>query len=293
MRQIAIYGKGGIGKSTTTANLSAALADAGYNVMQVGCDPKQDSTMNLVGGQVVPGILDAIRDKGEANVRLEDCCFEGYGGVVVAEAGGPEPGVGCAGRGVISALQFLERLDAFRYFDIDIVVYDVLGDVVCGGFAMPMREGFAREIYIVTSGEMMAIYAANNICKAVKRFADAGVSIQFGGLICNSRNTYQEEKVITRFADKINSRMLAKIPRAHEVQISEAEGTTVIETAPDSAQAHIYRDLASRIMNNSDLHIPKPMGQDELKAILKEYAMYEHAEDITGPVMQSVSCGAM
>ncbi len=293
MRQIAIYGKGGIGKSTTTANLSASLAEAGYNVMQVGCDPKQDSTMNLVGGQVVPGILDAIRDKGEANVRLEDCCFEGYGGVVVAEAGGPEPGVGCAGRGVISALQFLERLDAFNYFNIDVVIYDVLGDVVCGGFAMPMREGFAREIYIVTSGEMMAIYAANNICKAIKRFAEAGVSIKFGGLICNSRNTYREEEVVTRFASKINSRMLAKVPRAHEVQISEAEGTTVIETVPQSDQAQVYRDLAGSIMNNTNHHIPVPMGQEELKAILKEYAVFEFEPSDAVPEMEPLSCGAI
>ncbi|MDH3348530.1 MAG: hypothetical protein OEM02_10600, partial [Desulfobulbaceae bacterium] len=164
---------------------------------------------------------------------------------------------------------------------------------VCGGFAMPMREGFAREIYIVTSGEMMAIYAANNICKAVKRFSEAGVSIQFGGLICNSRNTFQEEEVVTRFADKINSRMLIKIPRAHEVQISEAEGTTVIETVPDSGQARIYRNLATQIMNNSNHHIPVPMNQEELKAILKEYAMFELGQNTGAPEMQPMACGAI
>lgn len=272
MKQIAIYGKGGIGKSTTTSNLSAALAEAGYRVMQVGCDPKQDSTVTLVGGELVPTILDAIREKGEGNVRLEDCCFEGFGGVVVAEAGGPEPGIGCAGKGVMAALQLLDKLDGYRYFDIDIVIYDVLGDVVCGGFAMPMREGFAREIYIVTSGEMMALYAANNICKAIKRFAESGVPIKLGGLICNSRNTIQEEELVSGFAETMQSMMLMKIPRSHDVQLSESKGMTVIEALPESVQSQAYRNLATAIMENNNLHIPSPIGKDTLNLLLKEFS---------------------
>ncbi|MFZ3090603.1 MAG: nitrogenase iron protein NifH [Nitrospirota bacterium] len=282
MRQIAIYGKGGIGKSTTTSNLSAALSVAGYRIMQIGCDPKQDSTLNLVGGELVPTILDAIREKGEGNVRLEDCCFEGFGGVVVAEAGGPEPGIGCAGKGVMSALQLLERLDAYRYFDIDIVIYDVLGDVVCGGFAMPMREGFAREIYIVTSGEMMSLYAANNICKAIKRFAENGVSIKLGGLICNSRNTIQEEGLVSGFAEAIQSRLLMKVPRSHDVQLSESKGMTVIEALPESNQAQAYGDLATAIMENNNLHIPSPIGKDTLNSLLKEFSFNPYEEKAVG-----------
>lgn len=284
MRQIAIYGKGGIGKSTTTSNLSVAMAEAGYRVMQVGCDPKQDSTVNLVGGQLVPSILEALREKGEKNVRLEDCCFEGFGGVVVAEAGGPEPGIGCAGRGVISALQMLERLDAYRYFDIDIVVYDVLGDVVCGGFAMPIREGFAKEIYVVTSGEMMALYAANNIAKAIKRFSENGAGTSLGGLICNSRNTHQEEELVASFGELIKSRMIMKVPRSHEVQMSEAKGMTVIEAFPEGVQADAYRTLAETIIENRDLHVPSPVEMNTLKILLKDYSYGEadfiEADDI-------------
>lgn len=282
MRQIAIYGKGGIGKSTTTSNLSAALAETGYRVMQIGCDPKQDSTVNLAGGEILPSILDAIREKGEKEVTLEDCCFEGFGGIVVTEAGGPEPGIGCAGRGVISALQLLERLDAYKYFDIDIAIYDVLGDVVCGGFAMPMREGFAREIYVVTSGEMMALYAANNICKAIKRFAENGVPIRLGGLICNSRNTLNEEKIVTSFAEAIRSRVIMKIPRSHDVQFSESKGMTTIEALPKNGQAQSYRILAKAIIENNDLHIPSPIEKDRLNLLLKEFSCNLHQENAIG-----------
>lgn len=277
MRQIAIYGKGGIGKSTTSSNLSAALAAAGHRVMQVGCDPKQDSTMNLMRGRLIPSVLDAIRSKGEKNVELKDCCFEGFGGVIVAEAGGPEPGIGCAGRGVISALQMLERLGAYEHYGIDVVIYDVLGDVVCGGFAMPIREGFAREIYIVTSGEMMALYAANNICRAVRRFVDNGVPIRLGGLICNARNTHQEVHTIRAFAQELNCRLVRVVPRSRDVQIAESRGMTVIEALPDGTQAFAYRDLARVIMDVQQTHVPSPIATDRLQAILARLACVEDA----------------
>lgn len=272
MRQIAIYGKGGIGKSTTSSNLSAALAAAGHRVMQVGCDPKQDSTMNLMGGRLIPSVLDIIRRKGERGVELRDCCFEGYGGVIVAEAGGPEPGIGCAGRGVISALQTLERLGAYKHYGIDVVIYDVLGDVVCGGFAMPIREGFAREIYIVTSGEMMALYAANNICRAVRRFIDNGVPIRLGGLICNARNTYQEVDTVGAFAQELSCRVVRVVPRSRDVQIAESRGMTVIEALPHGEQAKAYRDLASVIIDKPQVYVPSPITTDRLQSILASLA---------------------
>jgi nitrogenase iron protein NifH len=272
MRQIALYGKGGIGKSTTASNLSAALAAAGHRVMQVGCDPKQDSTINLMGGRLIPSVLDAIRRKGERNVEMKDCCFEGFGGVVVAEAGGPEPGIGCAGRGVIAALQMLEHLGAYRHYGIDVVIYDVLGDVVCGGFAMPIREGFAREIYIVTSGEMMALYAANNICRAVRRFVDNGVPIRLGGLICNARNTYQEVETVRAFAHELNCRLVRVVPRSRDVQVAESRGMTVIEALPQSEQALAYRDLAGIIMDEPQAHVPAPIANERLQAILASAA---------------------
>ena len=182
MRQIAIYGKGGIGKSTTTQNLAAALAEMGRKLMIVGCDPKADSTRLILGGMPKRTVLDTMREKEEEDVELNDFLFTGFQGIRAVESGGPEPGVGCAGRGIVSAINLLEQLGAYGS-GLDYVLYDVLGDVVCGGFAMPIREGKAQEIYIVCSGEMMSLYAANNICKGIKRYAAAGKT-KLGGLIC-------------------------------------------------------------------------------------------------------------
>ena len=193
IRKIAVYGKGGIGKSTTTSNLSAALACKGYKVMQIGCDPKADSTKNLMGGKRIPTVLEKIKEKGE-EITLEDIVYEGFGGVLCVESGGPTPGVGCAGRGIITAFEKLEALNAFEVYQPDFVIYDVLGDVVCGGFAMPIRGGYAREVYIVSSGEMMSLYAANNIASAVRGFGKRGYA-KFNGLILNSRNIENEIKI--------------------------------------------------------------------------------------------------
>ena len=186
MRRFAIYGKGGIGKSTTTSNLSAALSQMGYRVMQVGCDPKADSTKNLMGGRRIPTVLEQLKAKGD-NLKLQDIVFEGYGGVLCVESGGPTPGIGCAGRGIISAFEKLEDLEAFEVYQPDIVIYDVLGDVVCGGFAMPIRGGYAREVFIVSSGEMMSLYAANNIAQAIRNFGKRGYA-RLTGLILNAKN---------------------------------------------------------------------------------------------------------
>lgn len=249
MRKIAIYGKGGIGKSTTTANLSAALSDRGFRVMQIGCDPKADSTFMLLGGREIPAILDVIREKKNGLV-LEDIVFTGYGGVLCAESGGPAPGVGCAGRGIITAFNALESLNAYDIYQPDFVLYDVLGDVVCGGFAMPLRKGYAEEIYIVTSGEKMSLFAAGNIVKAVEQFKGRGYA-RLKGLILNGRNIPDESNLVRAAADRMNCRVVVEIPRNDVVQSCEEKNVTVIEGEPLSFMAGVYHRLAQIIANGN------------------------------------------
>lgn len=269
MRQIAIYGKGGIGKSTTTQNLAAALAEAGKKIMIVGCDPKADSTRLILGGHVKTTVLDTMRQKEEEEVTLDDFLFTGYRGIRAVESGGPEPGVGCAGRGIVTAINLLENLGAYSP-ELDYVLYDVLGDVVCGGFAMPIREGKAKEIYIVCSGEMMSLYAANNICRGIRRYA-AGGKTKLGGLICNSRLVDNEYALVKEFAQKLNSQLLYFIPRDNIVQHAELQRRTVIEYAPDSTQAKEYQTLARTLNDNTVFTVPEPLSYEELEALLQKY----------------------
>ena len=276
IRQIAIYGKGGIGKSTTTQNLTAGLVEHGKKVMVVGCDPKADSTRLLLGGLAQKTVLDTIRDEGE-NVELDRIMRTGFGGTRCVESGGPEPGVGCAGRGIITSINMLENLGAYTD-DLDYVFYDVLGDVVCGGFAMPIREGKAKEIYIVASGEMMALYAANNIAKGISRYARAG-GVRLGGIICNSRNVDRELDLLRAFAKELGTQLLYFVPRDNIVQHAEINRKTVIEYKPDSAQAQEYRNLAEAVINNTMFTIPTPMTQERLEEILLEYGLMDALED--------------
>lgn len=265
MKQIALYGKGGIGKSTTSANLSAALSGRGLDILQIGCDPKRDSTRMLMHGRFIPTVMDLVRTQGDAAVTLADVEFRGYNGVRCVEAGGPEPGVGCAGRGIIATFQLLEKFGALNG---DVIVYDVLGDVVCGGFAMPMREGYAQEIYLVTSGELMSLYAANNICKAIARLASrVNSKCRLAGVICNARGEPREEELVAEFARRVNSNLIGFIPRDRIVQIAELNKKTVIEYEPASAQADRYRSLAQRIMENTSLTIPTPLEIDDLESL--------------------------
>lgn len=272
MRKIAIYGKGGIGKSTTTQNTVAGLAEMGKKIMVVGCDPKADSTRLLLGGIAQKSVLDTLRSEGE-DVDLEDIRKNGYGGTICVESGGPEPGVGCAGRGIITSINLLEQLGAYAEDEkLDYVFYDVLGDVVCGGFAMPMREGKAQEIYIVVSGEMMAMYAANNICKGIVKFAESG-GVRLGGLICNSRKVDNEEEMVKAFANKLGTQMIYFVPRDNMVQKAEINRKTVIDYDPTAPQAEHYRKLAKSIDGNGMFVIPKPMHIDELEKLLIEYGL--------------------
>jgi nitrogenase iron protein NifH len=272
MRKIAIYGKGGIGKSTTTQNIVAGLIEAGKHVMVVGCDPKADSTRLLLGGLAQKTVLDTLREEGE-DVDIDDVVKPGYGGVRCVESGGPEPGVGCAGRGIITSINLLEQLGAWDdKYTIDYTFYDVLGDVVCGGFAMPIREGKAEEIYIVVSGEMMAMYAANNICKGIKKYAEAGV-VRLGGLICNSRKVDNESAMIEELARQLGTQMIHFVPRENVVQRTEINRKTVIEYEPAHDQADEYRKLAKAIDDNKMFVIPKPLEINELEKLLIDFGI--------------------
>ncbi len=272
MRKIAIYGKGGIGKSTTTQNTVAGLAEMGRKVMVVGCDPKADCTRLLLGGLAQKTVLDTLREEGE-DVDLEDIRRPGFCGTACVESGGPEPGVGCAGRGIITSINLLEQLGAYADSEkLDYAFYDVLGDVVCGGFAMPIREGKAKEIYIVVSGEMMAMYAANNICKGILKFAEAG-GVRLGGLICNSRNVDNEKEMIGALAAEIGTQMIHFIPRDNMVQRAEIHRKTVIEYDPTHPQADEYRTLARKIEANEMHVIPKPMSNEVLEKLLIDYGL--------------------
>ncbi|MBD2357337.1 nitrogenase iron protein [Tolypothrix sp. FACHB-123] len=284
IRQIAFYGKGGIGKSTTSQNTLAGLAEMGERIMIVGCDPKADSTRLMLHSKAQTTILHLAAERGEIeDIELEEVLLPGYLDVKCVESGGPEPGVGCAGRGIITAINFLEENGAYE--DLDFVSYDVLGDVVCGGFAMPIREGKAQEIYIVCSGEMMAMYAANNIARGILKYAHSG-GVRLGGLICNSRNVDGEVELIEALAARLNTQMIHFVPRDNIVQHAELRRMTVIEYAPDSQQAEEYRILARKIKENTKLTIPTPISMDELEELLVEFGLLGGEEEYQKAIAQ-------
>ncbi|MDR9467927.1 nitrogenase iron protein [Marinospirillum sp.] len=278
LRQAAIYGKGGIGKSTTTQNLVAALAEMGKKVMIVGCDPKADSTRLILHSKAQTTVMHLAAEAGSVeDLELEDVMAMGYADIKCVESGGPEPGVGCAGRGVITAINFLEEEGAYDE-ELDFVFYDVLGDVVCGGFAMPIRENKAQEIYIVVSGEMMAMYAANNIAKGIVKYASSG-SVRLAGLICNSRNTDREDELIEALANRLGTTMIHFVPRDNAVQHAEIRRMTCIEYDPKANQSDEYRALARKLVDNKNFVVPTPLEMEDLEELLMEFGILEEDDE--------------
>ena len=249
MIKIAVYGKGGIGKSTTVSNVAAVFASQGLRVMQIGCDPKADSTVLLRHGEKVETVLDLVRTRKE-NFTLEEMVKEGFAGICCVEAGGPSPGLGCAGRGIIAALKKMKKKGAYEKYRPDVVIYDVLGDVVCGGFAAPIREGYASKVLIVTSGEKMALYAANNINNAVKNFEDRSYAKVYG-IVLNHRNVENETEKVTEFADSVGLPIVGEVPRSDEITRCEDRGMTVVEGEPESPAAQAFLNLAKELLENA------------------------------------------
>ena len=247
MIKIAVYGKGGIGKSTTVSNVAAVFASQGLRVMQIGCDPKADSTVLLRHGEKVETVLDLVRTRKE-NFTLEEMVKEGFAGVCCVEAGGPTPGLGCAGRGIITALEKLKETGAYEIYQPDVILYDVLGDVVCGGFTMPMRNGYADKVFILTSGENMAIHAAANIAMAVENFKNRGYAT-LGGLILNRRDVPREEEKVQELADDFHTSVIGMLSHSEQVILAEEQGKTLMECYPDSAMAEEYRALARAMVD--------------------------------------------
>ncbi|MFT3669955.1 MAG: nitrogenase iron protein [Pseudoxanthomonas sp.] len=271
-RKIAIYGKGGIGKSTTTQNTAAAMAHFhGKKIFIHGCDPKADSTRLILGGKPQESLMDTLRAVGAEKVTLDKVVRKGFHDILCVESGGPEPGVGCAGRGVITAIDLMENQGAYTD-DLDFVFFDVLGDVVCGGFAMPIRDGKAQEVYIVASGEMMAIYAANNICKGLLKYAKQS-GVRLGGIICNSRNVDREKEFLEEFTASIGTQMIHFVPRDNIVQKAEFNKKTVTEYDENQNQAKEYSALAEKIINNQNFVIPQPLSMDQLEAMVVKYGI--------------------
>ncbi|MDR0583648.1 MAG: nitrogenase iron protein [Treponema sp.] len=262
IKQIAIYGKGGIGKSTTTSNLSAALSEMNLKVMQFGCDPKSDSTNTLRGGKFIPTVLDTLREK--STVKAPEVIYEGYNGIYCVEAGGPAPGVGCAGRGIITAVELFKHQHVFEDLDLDVVIYDVLGDVVCGGFAVPIREGIAEHVFTVSSGDFMSIYASNNLFKGISKYSNSGGAL-LGGVIANSMGPPYSREIIDDFVKRTSTQVIEYIPRSITVTQSELQGKTTIEAAPKSEQANVYRSLARKIAGHTESRTPSPLEVAELR----------------------------
>ncbi len=260
--EIAVYGKGGIGKSTISANLSAALALSGKRVMQIGCDPKHDSTRLLLHGAAAPTVLDYLKVTDKEQAKLEDVLSEGWLSIGCIEAGGPKPGIGCAGRGIISAFEFLDRTHAKDPYDV--ILYDVLGDVVCGGFAVPVRREYADAIFLVTSGEYMALYAANNILRGIRNF-DGSDHRRVAGIIYNERSLEEEDERVRRFAEAVSLPICVKIPRSDAFALAEQRQRPVMELPDCAREQSVFTNLAGQIGTDMPLYEACPLTDEQLE----------------------------
>ena len=260
MKKICVYGKGGIGKSTTVTNVATAMADMGLKVAVVGCDPKADTTRCLTGKRI-PTVLDRLKTSLPGEIGTL-----GYQGILCIESGGPEPGTGCAGRGIASALR--EIRDQNLFGDRDVVIYDVLGDVVCGGFSMPLRENIAEDVYLVTTADFMALYAANNICRGIVRYARDN-DVRLAGIIYNGRSGRDAADMVETFASKIGTTLTGKIPMSEEISRAEAQRKTAVELFPDGAAAEMFRALAKEMLADHNGVIPAPMTEEELEKLCR------------------------
>lgn len=271
MKRVAIYGKGGIGKSTTSSNISAAVSTMGEKVAQIGCDPKRDSVANLIGGKLLPTILDMVSENPRITPdRMDAIMFEGFNGVLCAEAGGPRPGSGCAGKGVFLALQNLDKFKVLERKKITFVLYDVLGDTVCGGFAQPVRAGYAESVYVVTNGEPLSLFQTNNIAAAVANNAKPGGKVGLAGLINNMRGFEGEREFVDRFAERLGVPVIHHVPRSPLIQQTEFDGKTIIEVFPDSEMAESYRELGRKILKNEAVYQPNILDLKAIKEIMTE-----------------------
>ncbi len=292
IKQIAFYGKGGIGKSTIASNLAAVYAERGLNTMVIGCDPKSDCTRNLRGDVDIPTVLDVLREKGVAKlglaelhggkkVEMDEIVYKGYKGIMCVEAGGPEPAVGCAGRGVIVVVDLLKRMGLYDDFDLDVIIYDVLGDVVCGGFGLPLRRGLADDVFIVTSADYLSIYAANNICKGINRHASRGGS-PLGGIVYNVRGTIDDIALVEEFAQSVGSKVIGAIPNDPTIMGCEIYAKTTIELNPNSKIAGMFRDLATRIFENKETVSPTPLSKEGLAELAQRIRQKTREEHLIG-----------
>lgn len=268
--KIVLYGKGGIGKSTIAAHLSMAYALEGRRVLHVGCDPKMDSSLRLTEREDAPTLVDFIEDGTLHRRTPADLIVHGKAGIDTIETGGPEPGLGCAGRGVATLFDFLDihRVETWPY---DVLVFDVLGDLVCGGFVAPIRYGMGDRIVIVASGELMALYAANNIARVVLHHVDEGVRL--AGIVYNVK--VLDDKIresLENFAKEIRANVLGFIAWDPRVKAAERARRTVFETEPDSEPAARFRDLARALARPlpPDHPLPAPLDRRAFLAMARE-----------------------
>ena len=271
-RRVAFYGKGGIGKSTIASNVSALLAMQGKKVLHIGCDPKADST-RLLCKERIKTVLEVLEEKDYP--ERDDLVYRSESGVWCVESGGPEAGNGCAGMGIITAMKELERLGVLEE-DWDVIIYDVLGDVVCGGFSVPMRQGYVDRVYIVSSADFMSLYAANNILKGVVSYSDERNLL--GGFVFNHIREQEEECIAEEFTNRVKGRIAAIIRESKELKLADfrKEIYTQNMSASDSENWKAFCRLSENIcrtdersvsisQNKAEEALPIPLNVDEIE----------------------------